>query len=138
MKKVLFGLALTIAAVSTNAQQLTNSKGEAVTPAATNVSKAGAADENAKNLQMRVTRVLGLDEATSNKIKEATTEFYQKSLGKSASETTALKATREEKFKAILGEAKYNTLNEYRAKVKANQPAQANARATSVDNVLLD
>ncbi len=138
MKKVLFGMALTIAAVATNAQQLTNSKGETATPAAANVSRTGASGEEAKNLQIRITRVLGLDTDVSNKIGEITADYYQKSLGKPAAETADLKTAREAKFKAILGEEKYTRLNEYREKLRANQASLSNERGTLVDKVLLD
>jgi len=138
MKKVLFGMALTIAAVTTNAQQIANAKGETTPVAATNVSRTGAASEEAKNLQTRVTRVLGLDLATSNKIGEVTADYFQKTLGKSAAETAILKTAREEKFKAILGADKYTQLTEYRTKLRANPDAVSNGRGASVDKVLLD
>jgi hypothetical protein len=138
MKKVLFGMALTIAAVTTNAQQIANAKGETAPVAATNVSRTGAASEEGKNLQTRITRVLALDFATSNKIGEVTADYYQKALGKPAAETATLKTAREEKFKAILGADKYAQLEEYRAKLRANQSALSNERGASVDKVLLD
>jgi len=138
MKKVLFGMALTIAAVTTNAQQIANAKGETTPIAATNVSRAGAASEEGKNLQTRITRVLGLDLATSNKIGEVTAEYYQKALGKPAAETATLKTAREEKFKTILGTEKYTQLDEYRTKLRANQATLSSERGATVDKVLLD
>lgn len=138
MKKVLFGMALTIAAVTTNAQQIANAKGETTPAATTNVSRTGSASEEAKNLQTRVTRVLALDLATSNKIGEVTADYYQKALGKPAAETAILKTAREEKFKAILGADKYTQLEEYRTKLRANPATLTNERGASVDKVLLD
>lgn len=138
MKKVLFGMALTIAAVTTNAQQIANAKGETAPVAATNVSRAGAASEEAKNLQTRLTRVLALDLATSNKIGEVTADYFQKTLGKTAAESATFRTAREEKFKAVLGAEKYAQLEEYRTKLRANPAALTNERGASVDKVLLD
>ena len=135
MKKVLLGLALGFLATSMNAQQLSNSKGETTAASSATMSRAGAAvAEPAKSLQDRITRVLNLDVETSNKVGEVTKNYFeQKAKGGNLEQ---LVKQRESKLKGILGD-KYATLEEYRAKVKANTATSATGARVTPDNILI-
>ncbi len=136
MKKLFFGMAITFAAITINAQELRNADGKTSTPAANNVSRELVKNEQAENLTMRITRVLGLDAETSKQIGVAANDYYTKtSTGKN---TDAAKKEREEKFKTILGAEKYQNLTDYRAKLKANWEQIENTRKADVEKVLLD
>ena len=136
MKKVLLGLALGFITTAINAQQISNAQGQtAATASSATMSRAGAAiAEPAKNLQDRITRVLNLDVETSNKVGEVTKNYFeQKAKGGNLEQ---LVKQRESKLKGILGD-KYATLEEYRAKVKANTATSATGARVTPDNILI-
>jgi len=108
-------------------------------------------DVAAQKMQMRITRILQLDEATSAKLYQPALEFFKEKTAASAStaearmassnsRSVALAASVEKRnaaFKTILGNEKYAALQKHIESAKATQ-AEGKAYSVNPDAILID